>query len=102
MNLITAQSKVREKVVEVIKREYAKSLSEKEQEIEVIDQRILQVQKALQVVRYATVTNYYAQTVAKVNSLLTYNVKYEILFGIFFSTTAKFIKTRNGLHSSGG
>lgn len=66
---IPAKHQVSEKVRRIVKCEFGKSLKDKEHEIEQVDERILQVQKALHVVRYGCVTDFYARSVAKVRNL---------------------------------
>ena len=61
-----AHSAVSARVTAIFQREFGTSLREKEEEVETIDARILKVQKALQLVRYGAVANYYATSVAKV------------------------------------
>ena len=56
----SAQEEVRGKVSRVLQREFGRSLRDKEDEVEEIDQRLDRVRKALQVVRYAVVADYYA------------------------------------------
>ena len=63
---ILAQSAVSEKVRTIAEREFAVSVASKEEEVSEIDRRLLQVRKALHLVRYGAVTNYYALTVDKV------------------------------------
>ena len=65
-NLFSAQNVVSEKVTKVVEREFAVSIEDKEKEIFEIDRRLLQIKKALHLVRYGAVTNYYALTVDKV------------------------------------
>ena len=55
-----------EKVITIVEREFAVSVTDKEKEIFEIDRRLLQLRKALHLVRYGAVTNYYALTVDKV------------------------------------
>ena len=55
-----------DKVTKVVEREFAMSVEDKEKEIFEIDRRLLQIKKALHLVRYGAVTNYYALTVDKV------------------------------------
>ena len=69
-----------------MRREFGKSLKDKEQEIEVVDERILEVQKALHVVRYGCVTDFYARSVAKVRNFAPHRfhiftlIKIKIIF----------------------
>ena len=65
-NFLSAQNVVSEKVTKVVEREFAVSIEDKEKEIFEIDRRLLQIKKALHLVRYGAVTNYYALTVDKV------------------------------------
>ena len=65
-NFLSAQNDVSEKVTKVVEREFAVSIEDKEKEIFEIDRRLLQIKKALHLVRYGAVTNYYALTVDKV------------------------------------
>ena len=51
-----------EKACEMIKALFAEKLKEKEDEVELISQRIKEVQSALQLVRYGSVTNLSNQT----------------------------------------
>ena len=64
--MFSAQNAVTEKVTTVVEREFAVSVTDKEKEIFEIDRRLLQLKKALHLVRYGAVTNYYALTVDKV------------------------------------
>ena len=65
-NFLSAQNVVSEKVTKVVEREFAVSIEDKEKDIFEIDRRLLQIKKALHLVRYGAVTNYYALTVDKV------------------------------------
>ena len=65
-NFFSAQNIVSDKVTKVVEREFAMSVEDKEKEIFEIDRRLLQIKKALHLVRYGAVTNYYALTVDKV------------------------------------
>ena len=67
--MFSAQSAVTEKVTTIVEREFAVSVTDKEKEIFEIDRRLLQLRKALHLVRYGAVTNYYALTVDKVMKL---------------------------------
>ena len=57
-----------EKASEMIKSLFAEKLKEKEDEVELISQRIKEVQSALQLVRYGSVTNISNQTQIYVSS----------------------------------
>ena len=57
-----------EKANEMIKTLFAEKLKEKEDEVELISQRIKEVQSALQLVRYGSVTNISNQTQIYVSS----------------------------------
>ena len=59
-----------EKACEMINAVFAKKLKEKEDEVEVISQRIKEVQSALQLVRYGAVTNISNQTQIYVSTIL--------------------------------
>ena len=54
-----------EKIVSIIEKEFAVSLSQKEAELSLIDQRILEVRKCLNLVRSGAVINYYTPTQPK-------------------------------------
>lgn len=69
MHISTAQARVRERVCEIIEKEFSRTTHAKESEIETIEDRLLKIKKALHVVRYGAVVNYYAHTVAKVRSI---------------------------------
>lgn len=68
--MFSAQSAVTEKVTTIVEREFSVSVTDKEKEIFEIDRRLLQLRKALHLVRYGAVTNYYALTVDKVMKTL--------------------------------
>ena len=73
--MFSAQSAVTEKVTTIVEREFAVSVTDKEKEIFEIDRRLLQLRKALHLVRYGAVTNYYALTVDKVMRLVCQIIK---------------------------
>ncbi|XP_040564720.1 uncharacterized protein [Lepeophtheirus salmonis] len=54
-----AEAKVILRTQEVIQREFSIALEEKEKELELIDERILQVRKSLQLIRYGAVVQFY-------------------------------------------
>ena len=54
-----------EKIVAIVEKEFAVSLAAKEAELSLIDQRILEVRKCLNLVRAGAVSNYYAPTQTK-------------------------------------
>ena len=51
-----------EKILKIIEKEFAVSLAQKESELSLIDQRILEVRKSLNLVRSGAVINYYTPT----------------------------------------
>ena len=57
-----------------MKREFGKTIDEKESELDRIDKNILKVQKALQLVRFGAVCDYYAHSVAKVRNSVFNNL----------------------------
>ena len=59
-----------DKACEMIKALFAEKLKEKEDEVELISQRIKEVQSALQLVRYGSVTNLSNQTQIYVSSVI--------------------------------
>ena len=63
-----------EKANEMIKTLFAEKLKEKEDEVELISQRIKEVQSALQLVRYGSVTNISNQTQIYVSSYQRFNI----------------------------
>ena len=56
---------VAEKVRKIVSREFDESIDEKTREIRTIDDRILEVRKALHVVRKGSVASYYSGSVPK-------------------------------------
>jgi hypothetical protein len=56
---VSARRKVANKAYEIINRNFTAELQRKEAEIESLDSMLLQVQKALHLVRYAAVSNLY-------------------------------------------
>ena len=63
---ISARSLVVEKVTSIVHKEFDSVVSERMREVEDIDKRLMEVRKALHMVRYGAVMNYFAQTVTKV------------------------------------
>lgn len=57
---MSAQDRVCDRVRQILQREFGRSLREKEEEAEEIERRLVQVRKALQMVRYGVVANYYS------------------------------------------
>ena len=54
-----------EKILKIIEKEFAVSLSQKDAELSLIDQRILEVRKCLNLVRTGAVISYYTPTQTK-------------------------------------
>ena len=67
--VVPAQSEVSEKVRRILREQFDLSLQEKDEEIDTIEERLVRVRKALHLVRYGTVCQYYAGTVIKVRTL---------------------------------
>ncbi|TRY68206.1 hypothetical protein TCAL_12214 [Tigriopus californicus] len=61
----SAQRQVGQKIESIVRREFGRALAQKEDELERIDERILGVQKALHLVRFGAVHDFYAASVAK-------------------------------------
>jgi hypothetical protein len=64
--VLSAQNVVSDKVRSIVSRQFGVSIVEKESEVNEIDRRLIQVRKAMHLVRLGAVTNYYAATVEKV------------------------------------
>lgn len=60
-----AQRQVAQKIEAIVRREFTRALGQKEDELERIDERILATQKALHLVRFGAVHDFYASSVAK-------------------------------------
>ncbi len=75
---ISAQDRLSERVRQVIHREFGRALRDKEEEADTIQNRLTQVRKAMHMVRYAVVANYYSGgALIKVRKTIwqAYNVK---------------------------